>query len=103
MIAAHANGIRVFVTGGIGGVHRGVADTGDVSSDLLTLSRVSVAVVSAGAKAILVGREVTPFLLDRMRAITGGASVRANVALLKNNARLGARLAVALSSRFLGS
>ena len=198
MIAAHANGIRVFVTGGIGGVHRGVTDTGDVSSDLLTLSRVSVAVVSAGAKAILdlprtiemletlgvpilgyqtdefpafyrrssglrvdaryesivelaaaieahralgwgsgvlvanpieteneldrdlyeralttalaeadrkrlVGREVTPFLLDRMRAITGGASVRANVALLKNNARVGAQLAAALATKFLGS
>ena len=198
MIAAHANGIRVFVTGGIGGVHRGVTDTGDVSSDLLTLSRLPVAVVSAGAKAILdlprtiemletlgvpilgyqtdefpafyrrssglrvdarcgsiaelaaaieahaalgwgsgvlvanpievehelerglyeralataldeadsrrlIGREVTPFLLDRMRALTGGASVRANVALLKNNARVGAELAAALASKFLGS
>ena len=198
MIAAHANGIRVFVTGGIGGVHRGVTESGDVSTDLITLSRVPVAVVSAGAKAILdlprtiemletlgvpilgyqtdefpafyrrssglrvdarcdsvgelaaaiqahaalgwgsgvlvanpieveseldgelyersltaalaeaesqrlIGRAVTPFLLDRMRALTGGASVRANVALLKNNARVGAQLAAALSSRFLGS
>lgn len=50
LIAARA-GIRVFATGGIGGVHRG--DTGDVSSDLMTLSRVPVAVVSAGPKAIL--------------------------------------------------
>jgi len=191
MIAAHAAGIRVFVTGGIGGVHRGVTETGDVSSDLYTLARVPVAVVSAGAKAILdlprtielletlgvpvlgyrcdefpafyrrtsgvrldarcdsigelaaairahaalgwgsgvlvanpipteneldrdlyetslataladaerqrlIGREVTPFLLDRMRALTSGASVRANVALLKNNARVGAQLAAAL-------
>jgi pseudouridylate synthase len=192
MIAAHANGIRVFATGGIGGVHRGAAETGDVSSDLLTLSRVPVTVVSAGAKAILdlprtiemletlgvpilgyqtdtfpafyrrwsglrvdarcesiaelagaiaahtalgfgsgvlvanpipieseldrdlyetslaaalaeaeaehlTGREVTPFLLDRLRALTGGASVRANVALLKHNARVAAQLAMALA------
>ena len=191
MIAAHANGIRVFATGGIGGVHRGAAETGDVSSDLLALSRVPVAVVSAGAKAILdlprtiemletlgvpilgyqtdtfpafyrrssglrvdarcesitelaeacaahaalrfgsgvlvanpiprdseldrdlyerslaaalaeaeterlTGREVTPFLLDRLRALTGGASVHANVALLTHNARVAAQLAAAL-------
>lgn len=44
-------GIRVFATGGIGGVHRG--DSGDVSHDLLALSRYPIAVVSAGAKAIL--------------------------------------------------
>ena len=195
MIAAHANGIRVFVTGGIGGVHRGATETGDVSSDLQTLSRVPVAVVSAGAKAILdlprtiemletlgvpvlgyqtsefpafyrrssglrvdarvdsiaalaaaidahtglgygsgvlvanpipieseldrdlydaslataladaerlrlAGRDVTPFLLDRMRALTGGASVRANIALLTSNARLGAQLASALGRSF---
>ena len=49
-VAARA-GIRVFATGGIGGVHRG--DGGDVSSDLTVLARVPVAVVSAGAKAIL--------------------------------------------------
>lgn len=44
-------GIRLFATGGIGGVHRG--DTGDVSCDLLALSRQPVAVVSSGAKSIL--------------------------------------------------
>jgi pseudouridine-5'-phosphate glycosidase len=49
--AAARAGIRVFATGGIGGVHRG--DSGDVSSDLTTLARESVAVVSAGCKAIL--------------------------------------------------
>lgn len=49
--AAARAGIRVFATGGIGGVHRG--DSGDVSSDLTTLAREPVAVVSAGAKAIL--------------------------------------------------
>lgn len=49
--AAARAGIRVFATGGIGGVHRG--DAGDVSSDLTTLAREPVAVVSAGCKAIL--------------------------------------------------
>ncbi|CAN5770051.1 pseudouridine-5'-phosphate glycosidase [soil metagenome] len=49
-IAARA-GIRVFATGGIGGVHRG--DSGDVSYDLTALARTPIAVVSAGAKAIL--------------------------------------------------
>jgi pseudouridine-5'-phosphate glycosidase len=50
VLANHA-GIRVFATGGIGGVHRG--DTADVSHDLVALARTPVAVVSAGAKAIL--------------------------------------------------
>jgi pseudouridine-5'-phosphate glycosidase len=49
-LAAKA-GIRVFATGGIGGVHRG--DAMDVSSDLTTLARTPIAIVSAGAKAIL--------------------------------------------------
>ena len=49
-IAARA-GIRVFATGGIGGVHRG--DTGDASHDIIALGRTPIAVVSAGAKAIL--------------------------------------------------
>jgi pseudouridine-5'-phosphate glycosidase len=56
MIAAHAAGIRVFATGGIGGVHRGAfgaAATLDVSSDLEELARTPVAVVCAGPKAIL--------------------------------------------------
>jgi pseudouridine-5'-phosphate glycosidase len=56
MIAAHAAGIRVFATGGIGGVHRGaVAHPGsfDISSDLEELGRTPMAVVCAGPKAIL--------------------------------------------------
>lgn len=190
MFAAWQTGIRVFATGGIGGVHRGVGDTGDISADLTALSRYPVAVVCAGAKAILdlprtvemlemlgvpvlgmgtaefpafyrresglrvdrrcdtvadvarvvrthillgftsglvvanpvpeadalpkdlhdsalgtalleaadvSGRDVTPYLLDRMRALTGGASVKANEALLLNNARVAADLAVALA------
>jgi pseudouridine-5'-phosphate glycosidase len=50
MLAERA-GIKVFATGGIGGVHRG--DAGDVSHDLIALARTPIAVVSAGAKAIL--------------------------------------------------
>jgi pseudouridylate synthase len=189
IFAAHASAIRVFATGGIGGVHRDVSDSGDISADLTALSRFPVAVVSAGAKAVLDlprtvemletlgvpvygfgtdefpafyrrssglpvdrrydsitelasavqlhlslglgtgvlianpippademaselynrairtalseaatrrirGRALTPFLLDRMRAVTGGESVRANIALLRHNAQVAAALAV---------
>ena len=192
MFAAHAAGIRVFATGGIGGVHRDAAESGDVSADLTALSRIPVVVVCAGAKAILDlprtvemletlgvpvyglrtdefpafyrrasglpvdrrfedvralasaarahaalgfgtgvlvanpvpeademprelyeralgealeaasrekvrGRAVTPFLLARMNAVTGGTSVRVNLALLRNNARVAAGVAVALA------
>ena len=190
MAAAYAGGIRVFATGGIGGVHRAAIESGDVSADLTALSRIPVAVVSAGAKAVLDlprtvemletlgvpvfgygtdefpafyrrssglpvdrrydsigelasavrlhfslgfgtgvlvanpipiadempaelydralhmalseaetrglrGRAVTPYLLDRIHALTGGDSVRANVALLRHNAHVAAALAVA--------
>ena len=53
LIGARAAGIAVFATGGIGGVHRGVADTWDISADIPELGRTPVAVVSAGAKSIL--------------------------------------------------
>ncbi len=53
MIAAHIAGIRVFATGGIGGVHRGWETSFDVSADLIELGRTPVTVVAAGAKAIL--------------------------------------------------
>jgi len=57
MIAAALAGIRVFATGGIGGVHRGGEDSLDVSADLDELARTPVAVVCAGPKSILdVGR-----------------------------------------------
>jgi pseudouridine-5'-phosphate glycosidase len=194
MFAAHACGIRVFATGGIGGVHRDAAETGDVSADLTALARIPVAVVCAGAKAILDlgrtvealetlgvpvlgwrtgefpafyrrtsglrvdrrfddvealawavrahlelgtgtgvlianpipaddemngelyeralhtaladaaagalhGRAVTPFLLERLREVTGGASVRANLALLRHNAEVAARVAGVMVGR----
>ena len=53
MIFAAMAGIRFFATGGIGGVHRGAAQTMDVSADLLELARTDVAVICAGAKSIL--------------------------------------------------
>ena len=53
MIIAEMAGIRVFATGGIGGVHRGVEDTLDISADLEELGRSDVAVVCAGVKSIL--------------------------------------------------
>jgi pseudouridine-5'-phosphate glycosidase len=194
MLVAHRVGIDVFATGGIGGVHRNAAETGDVSADLTALARFPVAVISAGAKAVLDlprtvelletlgvpvlgfataefpafygresglpvdrriddvrelaaavrahfalgigsgvlvanpiprehelpraiwqpaieralaeadgqgvrGRDVTPFLLDRLRALTEGASVFSNRALLVNNARLAGSLASALRLR----
>jgi pseudouridine-5'-phosphate glycosidase len=181
-------GIRVFATGGIGGVHRGARDTFDESADLETLGRVGICVVAAGVKSILDipatlerletlnvtvlgyrtdtfpafyltdsglpvpwrvdspaeiaevlrqrdalgvpggvlvanpldeqvdpemhdrvlreglqaaaaagigGRDVTPFLLERFHAQTGGESLRANVRLVLRNAALAAEIAAA--------
>lgn len=197
--AAHHTGIRVFATGGIGGVHRASAEgpasylSVDVSADLPELAQTPIIVVCAGAKAILDlpatlewlethgvtvvgyqtdhfpafynrdsglpvdvradspeevaalfraqrrldltcgllvtvpipeehelpreqmdagidqalteaaardvhGRELTPFLLARLSEITGEASLQANLALLKNNATIAARIAVALAA-----
>jgi pseudouridine-5'-phosphate glycosidase len=189
MLAAHATGIRVFATGGIGGVHR--QPQYDISADLPELARTPMVVVCAGAKAILDleatleyletasvpvigyqtdefpafysrssglrvssrvdspeeiaaiakahwamgsdsavlvvnplpeksalprefvenaiqhaldeaesrgvrGQAVTPFLLERVSALTEGASLQANLDLLRNNARLGALVANAM-------
>lgn len=53
MIIANQAGIEVFVTGGIGGVHRGAQESWDISADLQELSKTNVTVICAGAKAIL--------------------------------------------------
>jgi pseudouridine-5'-phosphate glycosidase len=53
MICAHLAGIKVFATGGIGGVHRGAETSFDISADLMELAQTPVTVVAAGAKAIL--------------------------------------------------
>ena len=84
IIAAMA-GIRVFATGGIGGVHRGVAETMDVSADLEELARTDVAVVCAGVKSVLdIGRTleyletkgvaVVGFRTDRLPAFYSASS-----------------------------
>ncbi|WP_083988978.1 pseudouridine-5'-phosphate glycosidase [Devosia geojensis] len=194
-IAALA-GIKVFATGGIGGVHRGAEETFDISADLEELARSPVAVVCAGAKSILdiaktlevletngvpvIGygtdefpafwaresghkvdhrfdtaeeiarvvalqgelglggvlvanpipeadaleaqaieariaeaiadaeaagvsrKDLTPFLLKRIFELTQGKSLAANIALVENNARLAAKIAVALSAMHAG-
>lgn len=53
MIIANLAGIKVFATGGIGGVHRGAQETFDISADLMELANTDVAVICAGAKSIL--------------------------------------------------
>lgn len=193
MLLAHAAGIGIFVTGGIGGVHRGASETWDVSADLTELGRTPVCVVCAGAKSILdlpktlefletqgvcvagygtddfpafftphsglplacrvdrpedaaamleaqrclglasgvvlavplpetlaaeaasieeatsravseceangvKGNEVTPFLLKRINELTGGESLRANIALVKHNVTVGGAVARAWHS-----
>jgi pseudouridine-5'-phosphate glycosidase len=64
VLAAKA-GLRVFATGGLGGVHRGAAETFDESADLTTLSRTPITVVSAGVKAIL----DIPATLERLESL----------------------------------
>lgn len=71
MIGAAAAGIRVFATGGIGGVHRGAPTTFDISADLQELAHTPVAVVCAGAKSILdIG--LTLEYLETMGVVTLG-------------------------------
>ena len=76
MIIAAMSGIRVFATGGIGGVHRGVEETMDVSADLEELARTDVAVVCAGVKSVLdIGRTLE-YLETRGVAVVGYRSDR---------------------------
>jgi pseudouridine-5'-phosphate glycosidase len=63
---AHRAGIDVFATGGLGGVHRGAAETFDESADLLTLASVPVTVVCAGVKSIL----DVPATLERLETLS---------------------------------
>ncbi len=63
---AAAAGIRVFATGGLGGVHRGFAETLDESADLAVLSRTRITVVSAGVKSIL----DVPATLERLETLS---------------------------------
>jgi pseudouridine-5'-phosphate glycosidase len=191
MVVADRAGIKVFATGGIGGVHRGAEKTFDISADLQELARTSVVVVCSGAKSILdlpltleyletmgvpvigfgseelpafycresglkvdyvvndekeaagiiramqdlglgggmiitnpipeeyalsmeymnkmieeavraaekegiKGKKLTPYLLNKIKELTGGKSLKANIELVKDNARVGAKIARAL-------
>lgn len=193
MICAELAGIAIFVTGGIGGVHRGAETTMDISADLEELSQTNVAVICAGAKSILdigltleyletkgvpvvgygtdafpafysatsqftsnfrvdspeqvadmlkmkwdlglnggavianpipdessldeqeisaiiekalqeandngiKGKDVTPFLLGKVKELTEGKSLEANIALVMNNAKIGAQIAKAYAA-----
>lgn len=193
MILANLAGVKVFATGGIGGVHRGAQETFDISADLQELANTNVAVVCAGAKSILdigltleyletngvpvvgfgteefpafytrksgfgvdykidssmevanalkakwdldlkggmvignpipkefemdydtinsaiesalkeadenniTGKKVTPFLLDKVKTITAGKSLDANIELVYNNAKVAAQIAKDLAN-----
>ncbi len=64
-VLAHAAGVRVFATGGIGGVHRGAGDTFDESADLTALAVTPITVVSAGVKSVL----DVPATLERLETL----------------------------------
>ena len=71
------------------------------ADDELPAEKVEAAIVQATREAAdqrITGKRVTPFLLGRVAELTGGASRRANVALLVNNARVAAQIAVELAS-----
>jgi len=71
MYIAELAGIEIFATGGIGGVHRGAAETFDISADLVELARTKVAVVCAGAKSILDIDKTLEYLESHGVAICG--------------------------------
>ena len=72
-----------------------VPEAAEVSAQLLE-SVIAASLEEAKQKQI-VGREVTPFLLSRMTEASAGATLRANIALLENNARVAAEISVGLS------
>lgn len=75
MRVAALAGIRVFATGGTGGVHRGAGETMDISADLLELARTDVCVVSAGVKSILdIGLTLEVLETQGVPAITLGSA-----------------------------
>jgi pseudouridine-5'-phosphate glycosidase len=77
MMLAHRAGIKMFVTGGIGGVHRGAESTMDISSDLTELGRTPVAVVCAGVKSILdVGRTLEFLVRGMEQGVMGVGDAR---------------------------
>jgi len=97
MIIAAMAGIEIFATGGIGGVHRGGAQTMDVSADLQELAQTNVTVVCAGAKSIL-DLELTLEYLETQGVPVIGYQTQEFPALVYNNAALAAQIAVELAS-----
>lgn len=71
--------------------------TQDAASGNIIESAIQKALKEAEEKRII-GNAITPFMLERVKELTGGSSLEANIALVKNNARLGAEIAVALSN-----
>ena len=95
-ITALASAVRVHLSLGLGTgvlIANPIPIADEMASDLYDRA-LHAALTEAEARRIR-GRAVTPFLLDRMHAMTGGESVRANVALLRHNAQVAAALAVA--------
>jgi pseudouridine-5'-phosphate glycosidase len=75
MYLAHQAGIKLFVTGGIGGVHRGAESSFDISADLTELGRTPVAVVCAGVKSILdIGKTLEYLETQGVPVISVGSS-----------------------------
>lgn len=129
LLASRA-GIRVFATGGIGGVHRNAGVTFDESADLGILGTCRITVVCAGVKSILDvgatlerletlgvtvivfgtnhagcvhGKDITPFLLDYIHHHSNGASVAINLQIVRGNCKLGADIARAWSDLQAGA
>uniref|UniRef100_UPI00398F5D53 uncharacterized protein isoform X7 n=1 Tax=Pristiophorus japonicus TaxID=55135 RepID=UPI00398F5D53 len=115
VLVAHKVGIPLFVTGGVGGVHRDGQNTNaqkfgqdsgvliavpvpeeQAASSLLIEDAIQQAVAEARDNGIL-GKDVTPFILDRIYKLTQGISLTTNIALIKNNAKVGSRIACALA------
>jgi pseudouridine-5'-phosphate glycosidase len=95
-LAELASAVRLHLSLGLGtGVL--IANPIPVADELPSplYDRAIAAALSDAETRRIRGRALTPFLLDRMHAMTGGESVRANVALLRHNARVAAALAVA--------
>ena len=95
-IAALASAVRLHLSLGLGTgvlIANPIPIADEMASELYDRA-LHTALSEAEARRIR-GRAVTPFLLDRMREVTGGDSVRANVALLRHNAQVAAAVAVA--------
>ena len=94
MIIASLAGIKVFATGGMV-VANPIEEQYRMDYDTIT-GAIDKAVKEAEEKGIK-GKEATPFLLSKIKEITGGDSLNSNIMLVYNNALLGAKIAVELS------